>query len=728
MTPPPRSPIALEPHRIPTTERLIKNRAQLNQYNIISVIGAGYHGKVYYAKKVKDQYPVGVRRVAIKALRRDTPQDRTRLLRRNALPKSGHTPVGDKLGAAEPEIRREIAIMKKLTHAHVVRLYEVIDDRMQDKIYMVMEYLAGGEVTWTSNEQPILTVDQTRRIIRDAILGLEYLHYQGIIHRDIKPANLLYSRDRSVVKIADFGISQFSKPLRIESAGKVAANDIVDPILLESKGLSRAGTPSFLPPELVSEHAGPRPPITKAVDIWALGVTLYCLLFGILPWRPDPDIPVQAKQYNVWKKIADDDWEALPTMGADLMPTGGRHPSADSTETGANIIRLLDHFLQKDPAKRVTLEQAKQNDWVLHRIAGPDKWLEVTSQGKIDVDDHETTAAVSTVRFRWTWGARLGLGRRLSQLLGRRKSPAREATGATSRSAVLGHRPSGSLHSKATSPLRRHPKRLPSLSSRNLRSKSSDRYPTPPTARPHTPNSLNGVPGSGVLKSYYRRGSDIFTPESRKSSGSRPPSPAPSDRRRSRLDFLTNMLRPVTPVSSSPDTSSPTTTRSATWGRSSIRSKRQALREMPSGSIASTSRRSEDVPGRRRRGKTSGLDAAHRASSWGYDDDPDIATPSFFDAGQDFEEVVQHQHRAGIDDDDDDDDSWSSSDSDNMSPGDISDDEFENHATRTPLVLPSDGEDDEDPPENVRFEYESTAEDDDEGLMISPKKRRPTQA
>ena len=147
--------------------------------------------------------------------------------------------------------------------------------------------------------------------------------------------------------------------MRLESAGKYAANDVDDPILLENKGLSRAGTPSFLAPELVSEHAGPRPSVTKAVDIWALGVTLYCLLFGILPWRPDPDIPVQAKQYNVWRKIAEEDWEALDTMGADLMPTGGRHPPADLTDTGAGIIRLLDHFLQKDPAKRITLEQAK---------------------------------------------------------------------------------------------------------------------------------------------------------------------------------------------------------------------------------------------------------------------------------------------------------------------------------------------------------------------------------
>lgn len=109
----------------------------------------------------------------------------------------------DKLETTEQKVRKEIAIMKKLRHPHVVRLFEVIDDRLKDKIYMgkssprevvamgrrggcsctsadsifclVMEFLAGGEVIWRYDDHtPRLAIAQSRRIIRDAVLGLEY--------------------------------------------------------------------------------------------------------------------------------------------------------------------------------------------------------------------------------------------------------------------------------------------------------------------------------------------------------------------------------------------------------------------------------------------------------------------------------------------------------------------------------------------------------------------------
>ncbi|EDR05825.1 uncharacterized protein LACBIDRAFT_147958, partial [Laccaria bicolor S238N-H82] len=215
------------------------------------------------------------------------------------------------------KIRKEIAIMKKLRHPHVVRLYEVIDDRMKDKIYMVMEYLGGGEVKWrNSDDQPVLTVVQTRRIIRDAVLGLEYLHYQGIIHRDIKPANLLWTDDRRMVKIGDFGVSHFSYAQRLAAAGAEGAQgDPHDPILLDDSDLTRrAGTPAFLAPEIFSSGATSstiqtpqspasstpnRPPITKAIDIWALGVTLYCLLFGRTPFS-------HSSEWSLYNSICND--------------------------------------------------------------------------------------------------------------------------------------------------------------------------------------------------------------------------------------------------------------------------------------------------------------------------------------------------------------------------------------------------------------------------------------
>lgn len=142
--------------------------------------------------------------------------DRLNQLKRKRIPRSGpHLPVTDNLGSQEYKIRKEIAVMKLCRHPHVVRLLEVIDDKLYQKVYMgqfvpiqlpppftpfvatpflsvlrlypvgslsqvadsitVMEFLGGGEIKWRdSKSSPVLRVDQSRRICRDVILGLEY--------------------------------------------------------------------------------------------------------------------------------------------------------------------------------------------------------------------------------------------------------------------------------------------------------------------------------------------------------------------------------------------------------------------------------------------------------------------------------------------------------------------------------------------------------------------------
>ncbi|KIJ60403.1 hypothetical protein HYDPIDRAFT_98798 [Hydnomerulius pinastri MD-312] len=293
------------------------------------------------------------------------------MLRRRNLPTSPHTPLTDKLGSLEQKIRKEIAIMKKCRHGHIVRLLEVIDDKLNERIYMVMEYLGGGEIKWRNDQnEPVLRVDQCRRICRDVILGLEYLHYQGIIHRDIKPANLLWTADRQMVKITDFGVSHFSYAQRLAAAGRgqVALDDPNDPILQDDSDLSkRAGTPPFLAPEVISEYTSTDPspsigstavphrqPITKAIDVWALGVTMYCLLFGNIPFRA-PD----SSEYVLYNVICNHDWEPNEMMGCDNEETGGRYPPV--THDGYVVMHLLDRFLQKDVRKRITLDEAKVN-------------------------------------------------------------------------------------------------------------------------------------------------------------------------------------------------------------------------------------------------------------------------------------------------------------------------------------------------------------------------------
>ena len=209
------------------------------------------------------------------------------------------------------------------------------------------------------------------------------VHYQGIIHRDIKPANLLWTEDRRTVKISDFGVSTFSYAQRLAAAGKGSLkDDDTDPILMDESDLSKtAGTPMFLAPEIIHEvndhdpHQQPsssstlhlaqtrkRPPITKAIDIWAFGVTMYGLLFGILPFTAKTE-------YEIYQVIRSQDWNVPETMGLDHIQTGGRYQKKAAKRQGdrrqipdtegAQVIDLLEKLLEKNSEKRITLEEVK---------------------------------------------------------------------------------------------------------------------------------------------------------------------------------------------------------------------------------------------------------------------------------------------------------------------------------------------------------------------------------
>lgn len=223
---------------------------------------------------------------------------------------------------------------------------------------VVMEYLSGGHIEWNPELPPSLTVDQTRRIMRDVVLGLEYrkwfiimfffvykiscqsnvqVHFQGIIHRDIKPANLMWDEKHSYVKIGDFGVSHAQQLV-------TGDGDTVDPDF----------TPTFIAPEVVSAERC-RSRTTKAVDIWALGVTLYCLLFGKPPWTGE-------NRFALYHNICNEDWQPFPRMGSDRLRTrvpGNRHSQ------GSVVMRLLDGMLTKEPDDRITLDAIKVYTYAL---------------------------------------------------------------------------------------------------------------------------------------------------------------------------------------------------------------------------------------------------------------------------------------------------------------------------------------------------------------------------
>ncbi|KAG6840391.1 hypothetical protein C0991_007021 [Blastosporella zonata] len=676
-----------DPDDVVTTDRLDAHydyvrRPMLNNYYRHIKIGDGHHGEVHLCYQFNSKLPQGhpdrLVPVAMKSVKRDHPRAKQlRQLRQQRLPTSAHTPLVDRLGTTEAKIRKEIAIMKKCRHPHVVRLYEIIDDRTRDKIYMVMEFLAGGEVKWTNeNQEPILSSHQTRRIIRDAVLGLEYLHHQGIIHRDIKPANLLWTADRRQVKIADFGVSHFSYAQRLAAAGTGGAAEVTEDILLDDSDLTRrAGTPSFLAPEIVYEHtndpspgssssgdvpvAGPsflahatssqsintgqRPPITKSIDIWALGVTFYCLLFGKTPFAADA--AASGTEWSLYNSICNLDWTADEVMCSDRVPTGGRHPSGESTQ-GSMVISLLDRLLKKDLRDRITLDEVKvrvvsenlrapvvthgllygsvsfqRHQWILRDIPEPDQWLKLTTpQSKIDVSADETSDAMSAIRFQWNWNT---VARRVSSLFRRREQKNVAQDTSDSRGAVqsepnarirrhqsarLPHNPHSSNARKGDKGKQRTTGQLrPPTGENYVRPKSTE--PWPIAARGNAFRSTSTIP----TPTKARRGSGtLLTTERMNRSSIFSTSPATSERPRSRFANIFN-IKQWRPNKFSQSSSS--TAVSATYRAAANVS-----------SPAAITRRSEEVF---RHYRTESQDtenglltADRRASSWGQGDHP----------------------------------------------------------------------------------------------------------
>jgi [calcium/calmodulin-dependent protein kinase] kinase len=161
------------------------------------------------------------------------------------------------------DVMKEIRIMAKLNHPNVVRLVEVINDPEHEKLYMVMEYCKHGPLMKKNMSDYVFPLSEVRQYARDILEGVKYLHECHVVHRDIKPENLLLAKGK-VVKLSDFGVSE-------EFLGE-------DDFLRRT-----AGTPSFTAPELIT--AGQPKARGRKADVFAVGVTLYCLCFSCTPFE-----------------------------------------------------------------------------------------------------------------------------------------------------------------------------------------------------------------------------------------------------------------------------------------------------------------------------------------------------------------------------------------------------------------------------------------------------------
>ncbi|KAI1118049.1 kinase-like protein [Nemania sp. NC0429] len=257
---------------------------------------------------------------------------------------------------------------------------------------------------------PCFTIEAARATFRDTVLGLEYLHYEGVVHRDIKPANLLWTREHRV-KISDFGVSYFGRPIREgepdELVSESEARDFDDDLELAKT----VGTPAFFAPELCyTDVDHEQPKISEQIDVWSLGVTLYCLVFARIPFMAEDE-------YQMFKKIAKEE-AYIPRRR--LRPVDPQHsPSSTSFYRRVNrqpyrddntlayedidddLHDLLHQMLIKNPEKRIRLRDVKRHPWVVADINMPvNQWVDETdpsrrfSGRKIEVDEKEIKRAV----------------------------------------------------------------------------------------------------------------------------------------------------------------------------------------------------------------------------------------------------------------------------------------------------------------------------------------------
>jgi serine/threonine protein kinase len=169
--------------------------------------------------------------------------------------------AGDELVDARERFFREAETAGRLQHQNIVTIFDAGEEH--DLAYIAMEFLKGKDLVDYCKGDKLLPVATTLSIVARVAEALAYAHKQNVVHRDIKPANIMYELDSDTVKVTDFGIA------RITDSSKTKTGLVL-------------GTPSFMSPE---QLAGKK--VDGRSDLYSLGVMLFQMLAGVLPFRGD---------------------------------------------------------------------------------------------------------------------------------------------------------------------------------------------------------------------------------------------------------------------------------------------------------------------------------------------------------------------------------------------------------------------------------------------------------
>lgn len=265
--------------------------SQIGNYKIIKEIGEGAFGKAYLATHI--------------------------LLNINVVLKCGLID--------DPNIVREIYYHKQLKHKNIVSLYEVI--KTENHLWIALEYCQGGELYYYIYEKKRLELDECRNIFFQIVLGVKYVHSLNLSHRDLKLENILLAdQKRTIVKLTDFGfIREFNPQSR--------------------KFLSTiCGTTVYMAPELLTgqKYSG------FVIDIWSMGVILYTMLNGMLPFDDDDEMKIQHKVINTEPMFYDhvpiDVNQLISKM---LLKDPNQRPSLNEILNSSYLIDVYNKYLEK---------------------------------------------------------------------------------------------------------------------------------------------------------------------------------------------------------------------------------------------------------------------------------------------------------------------------------------------------------------------------------------------
>lgn len=219
-----------------------------------------------------------------------------------------------------PQIKKEISIMKIVRHKYVVGMKEVLASRT--KIFIVLELVTGGELFDKIVSEGKFSEEMARFYCKQLVEGVEYCHNLGVCHRDLKPENLLLD-EHGNLKISDFGLSALY-------VGDADGDGTSRTELLHTT----CGTPNYVAPEVLADKGYEG----KKADVWSIGVILYVLLAGFLPFDESTIVALFAK-----------------IQAADFTYPKWFSPSVRS---------LLDSIITADPKARLTLTQVHEAPWL----------------------------------------------------------------------------------------------------------------------------------------------------------------------------------------------------------------------------------------------------------------------------------------------------------------------------------------------------------------------------